>query len=215
MTARKKYYVVWKGIRPGVYDNWADCRAQVFQVDGAKFKSFESMQAACEALEQGYEAYYRSASASKHSALFPPAGDNECLPAPIMKSLCVDAACNSVTGEMEYRGVYTETREVWFHKGPFINASNNIGEFLALVHGLALLQQKKLTIPIYSDSMTAITWVRRKKHNSIILPTHENAVLFDMLRRAESWLKLNIFKNPVYKWNTPLWGEIPADFGRK
>ena len=90
-----------------------------------------------------------------------------------------------------------------------------MGEFLALVHGLALLKQQGRTIPIYTDSITAISWVRHKKHKSIVLPTEENALLFDLLNRAENWLKNNTFQNPIVKWNTKAWGEIPADFGRK
>ena len=116
---------------------------------------------------------------------------------------------------MEYRGVDTKTGAEIFHVGPFNNATNNMGEFLALVHGLALLKQKGSNMPIYSDSITAIAWVRQKKHKSTVRPTAENALLFNLMERAENWLKNNTFTNPIYKWNTPLWGEIPADFGRK
>jgi ribonuclease HI len=111
--------------------------------------------------------------------------------------------------------VHTGTKELWFKQGPFPKASNNIGEFLALVHGLALLKQKNISIPIYSDSITAIAWVRHKKHKSIVLPTDENEVIFDLLIRAELWLQNNTFQTPIFKWNTKKWGEIPADFGRK
>jgi ribonuclease HI len=120
-----------------------------------------------------------------------------------------------VTKQMEYRGVYTRTQEVWFHQGPFQGATNNIGEFLALVHALALLKQKQINIPIYSDSITAIAWVRHKKHKSVVLPTEKNMTVFDLLQRAEFWLQNNTFTTPIIKWNTRCWGEIPADFGRK
>lgn len=213
MAVKKKYYVVWSGLKTGVFDNWMDCKAQVDQVEGAKYRSFENIQEAQSAFAEGYQTYYRNhpSTASGISLLM----KNENAPKPILESLAVDAAWNSVTKWMEYRGVYTASREVWFHKGPFPNATNNIGEFLALVHGLALLKQKRLDIPVYSDSITAIAWVRHKKHKSIILPTAENEHLFDLLERAEKWLQNNTFNNSIYKWNTPLWGEIPADFGRK
>lgn len=213
MPSKKKFYVVWAGLQPGIYDNWNDCKLQVFQVDGAKYKSFESEQEAIAAFREGYQAYYRN-HPSPASGI-PLQILNEDAPKPIIESLAVDAAWNTVTKMMEYRGVYVATREVWFHKGPYPNASNNIGEFLALVHGIALCKQKGLDIPIYTDSITALSWVRHKKHKSIILPTEENAMLFDMMSRAENWLRNNTFDNPLYKWNTPLWGEIPADFGRK
>jgi ribonuclease HI len=213
MGAKRKFYVVWAGRKPGVYDNWGECKEQVDHFDGAKYKSFDTQEAAVSAFREGYEQYYRNhpSTASGISLQIL----KEDAPKPILESLSVDAAWNTVTKMMEYRGVYVATREVWFHKGPFPNASNNIGEFLALVHGIALCKQRNLDIPIYTDSITAMAWVRHKKHKSIILPTEENAVLFDMMTRAENWLRNNTYDNPIYKWNTPLWGEIPADFGRK
>lgn len=212
MGAKKKYYVVWMGKQSGVYDNWNDCRAQVMHVEGAKYKSFESLAEAQSAFQEGYPAYYRNhPKVDSGLHLIIKEGD----PRPILESLSVDAAWNTATRMMEYRGVYVATGEEWFHKGPFPNASNNIGEFLALVHGIALCKQKNLSIPIYSDSITALAWVRHKKHKSIILPTEENAVLFELMRRAEYWLHNNSYTNQLLKWNTPLWGEIPADFGRK
>lgn len=212
MAVKKKYYVVWAGVQPGVYGTWAECKAQVDHYEGAKYKSFETEQEAREALDMGYEAYYQAHPAKSAKT---PVVLREGDPKPILNSLSVDAAWNTATRQMEYRGVYTATRKVWFHKGPFPNASNNIGEFLALVHGIAFCKQRHLDIPIYTDSITALAWVRQKKHKSIILPTEENAELFDLLVRAENWLRNNAYTNPIYKWNTPLWGEIPADFGRK
>jgi ribonuclease HI len=133
----------------------------------------------------------------------------------IPESLSVDAACSGNPGIMEYRGVETGTGREIFHVGPFNPATNNIGEFLALVHGLALLKQQNLELPIYSDSTTALAWVRKKKCNSKLERTNTNQEVFDLIQRAEKWLRLNDYKNPVLKWETERWGEIPADFGRK
>ena len=49
---KNKYYVVWKGITPGVYDNWGECKAQVDGQDGAKYKSFETKEEATKAFEK-------------------------------------------------------------------------------------------------------------------------------------------------------------------
>ena len=81
---------------------------------------------------------------------------------PINESLAVDAACSGNPGDMEYRGVYTATGQEIFHIGPLKEGTNNVGEFLALVHGLALLQQKGSDLPIYSDSRNAISWVKKR-----------------------------------------------------
>jgi len=205
--AKNKYYVVWQGRICGVFDNWNDCKAQVDGFEGAKYKSFETKTEAEKAYADGYKNYYKT---SRDVARNVSTNGT-----PILNSLSVDAACNMVTGQMEYQGVHTGTKELWFKQGPFPKASNNIGEFLALVHGLALLKQKNINIPIYSDSITGIAWVRQKKHKSIVLPTEENEVIFDLLVRAEFWLQNNTFQTPIIKWNTKQWGDIPADFGRK
>lgn len=116
---------------------------------------------------------------------------------------------------MEYRGVFTWSKELVFHVGPFAGGTNNIGEFLALVHGLALCKQRNWDLPIYSDSKTAMAWVRNKKCKTLLMPTAENAPIFDLIERAEKWLRSNSYSTPIYKWDTEHWLEIPADFGRK
>ena len=208
----KKFYVVWSGRVPGVYDNWNACKAQVDGFENAKYKSFESEAEAQQQYLAGYENFRKNNPIIPKTppTLFSVEKDR-----PILDSLAVDAACNMATRVMEYRGVDTKTGAELFHIGPFNNATNNMGEFLALVHGLAYLKQRNSNIPIYSDSITAIAWVRQKKHKSTVKPVPENAKLFELLSRAENWLKNNTFHNPIIKWDTQAWGEIPADFGRK
>jgi ribonuclease HI len=119
------------------------------------------------------------------------------------------------TGVMEYRGVDTETQRELFRMGPYQGSSNNHGEFLAIVHALALCQQQGSVLPIYSDSRTALSWVRNRKVKSTVQRTSANAPVFDLIDRAERWLSNNTYANPVLKWETSEWGENPADFGRK
>jgi ribonuclease HI len=117
---------------------------------------------------------------------------------------------------MEYRGVDTATGKEIFKVGPYAGGTNNIGEFLALVHGLALLDKVgKQNLPIYSDSRTAIAWVKKKHAATKLIPDKENGIIFDLIRRAENWLLTHSYVNPIYKWDTDNWGEVPADFGRK
>ncbi|MEG2070038.1 MAG: ribonuclease H family protein [Bacteroidales bacterium] len=213
MTTNKKYYVVWAGRICGVYEDWKSCKDQIIQYDGAKYKAFESKLEANTAFKEGYEAYYKKNPPTKKAQPFQFLSSHDHRPE--LNSLAVDAAWNTVTKDMEYQGVHTGTRELWFKQGPFKGATNNIGEFLALVHGLALLKQMGSSIPIYSDSITAIAWVRHKKHKSVVLPTTENEIIFNLLSRAELWLINNSFNTPIIKWDTKRWGEIPADFGRK
>ncbi|MEP0214196.1 MAG: ribonuclease H, partial [Cellulophaga sp.] len=68
---------------------------------------------------------------------------------------------------------------------------------------------------IYTDSRTAMSWVRKKKCNSKLKESAKNKDVFELIRRAEDWLKTNTYTTTIVKWETKAWGEIPADFGRK
>ena len=206
---KQKYYVVWQGHHPGVYSSWEKCQSQVKNFPNAIYKSFETKEEAEEAYAYGPENKKR---VYQPKAIKTSSGKSGI----IQESIAVDAACSGNPGVMEYRGVRTADKTEIFHFGPARDGTNNIGEFLAIVHALALLQKKNdSSTPIYTDSKTAIAWVNRKKANTKLLPNRHNATLFDMIRRAEKWLKENVWKNPVLKWDTENWGEIPADFGRK
>lgn len=134
---------------------------------------------------------------------------------PILDSICVDASTIENPGVTEYRGVDTRTKQVIF-QNKYDEATNNIGEFLAIVHALALYkkQNKELKI-IYSDSLNAISWVRQKKCKTKYEKTEDNLKLFDDIKRAVTWLENNEYKTKILKWNTGAWGQIPADYGRK
>lgn len=134
---------------------------------------------------------------------------------PILPALAVDAACSGNPGVMEFRGVIADTGTEVFRRGPFKQGTNNIGEFLALVLGLAYIKKYNLPWVIYTDSVTALAWVREKRCKTKMEWTMESQDLFMMVRKAEMWLHDNTWTTPIYKWDTKAWGEIPADFGRK
>lgn len=208
MAKKRKYYVVWVGAHPGVYDNWSEAQGQIAGFPGAKYKSFESSELAAKAFRDGPKSYLNTKKKAK-STTNPSSGSI------IKNSLSVDAACSGNPGLMEYRGVNTDSKEEIFRMGPFRHGTNNVGEFLALVHGLALLKKQGLSMPIYSDSKIAMGWVAKKKCNSKLARIPANEKLFDLIERAETWLKSNTYNTTVLKWETKSWGEIPADFGRK
>nr|WP_299419105.1 ribonuclease H family protein [uncultured Emticicia sp.] len=210
MAKKQKFYTVWEGLKKGVYDSWDDCKKQVEGVQGAKFKAFESKSEAQKALGENYWKHTQKAAEAKQTKL-----PNSAFPSPNLESVVVDAAWNSVKKDMEYQGFYLKTKERLFHKGPFPQATNNIGEFLAIVHALAHLKKHNSTLPIYSDSRTAISWVKNKKANTKLEESDGNEEVFDLLERAVKWLQENTYPNKVLKWETGYWGENPADFGRK
>lgn len=210
---KEKFYVVWAGVNPGIYTSWTDCQLQVKGYEGAKFKSFETRDEAEQALASSPDAYLKAgpsvASSGRQRSADAP------LPAEVIaNSLAVDAACSGNPGQMEYRGVHVGSGQQVFHFGPMYG-TNNIGEFLALVHGLALLKQKGFDMPLYSDSRNAISWVKQKKCKTKLPRDARSEPLFQLIERAERWLQSNRYTTPILKWETERWGEIPADFGRK
>lgn len=208
--AKKKFYVVWKGVNPGVYASWTDCQLQIQGYKGAIYKSFDTEEEAAQAFATPAHVYlhrHRKPTVQEPSAKqLPENFDLNCL--------AVDAACSGNPGPMEYRGVYLLTGQEIFHFGP-VYGTNNIGEFLAIVHGLALLKQKQLNMPLYSDSRNALLWVKQKKCKTKLERNARTETLFQLIERAEKWLKENTYTTPLRKWETELWGEVPADFGRK
>ena len=210
MGKKQKYYVVWKGVSPGIYTSWTDCQLQTKGYDGAQYKSFETMEEAEQAFASPafhYIGSHNSKPINHTSKALPKDFDMNCV--------AVDAACSGNPGPMEYRGVYLLTGQQIFHFGP-IYGTNNIGEFLAIVHALALMKQKGICMTIYSDSRNALAWIKQKKCKTKLERTPKTEEVFQMIERAETWLKTHTYADiPLLKWETEEWGEVPADFGRK
>jgi ribonuclease HI len=204
----QKYYVVWKGRSPGIFTSWGEAEKQIKGFAGAQYKSFGSLREAETAYRSEYEAYKGKSSSLgkwKHASI-----------QPVFPSICVDAACNGSPGDLEYRGVFTESGDQIFHFGPFPDGTNNVGEFLAIVHALTWMTKHKSPLPLYSDSENGISWVYQGKCKTNLRRTLRNAPLFTMIHSAENWLAENELEDDsVLKWDTGMWGEIPADFGRK
>ena len=133
----------------------------------------------------------------------------------IANSWAVDAACSGNPGPMEYQAIDLQTGAQVFHFGP-LHGTNNIGEFLAIVHALALMDKQGIKDKvIYSDSYNAILWVKKKQCKTKLVRTPETEQLYQIIARAEQWLRTHNITIPVMKWETKAWGEVPADFGRK
>lgn len=209
---KKKYYTVWKGHHPGIFESWDDCKAQIKNFEGAQYKSFDTFEAAKQALKGNYFDYVSKKGVFKSTLS---ESDMAKIGHPNYNSIAVDAASSGNPGKMEYRGVDTQTKKLIFHQGPFEEGTNNIGEFLAIVHALALLKKQNSDKIIYTDSKTAISWVKKKTCNTKLERSAKNQKLFELVDRAVNWLKTNTYTTPIAKWETKAWGEIPADFGRK
>lgn len=219
MAKKKKFYVVWLGHTPGVYTDWPTAKKQIDGYKDAKYKSFPERRQAEAAYARGFQTYL-NASLKQPSPHPRPRPNSRPSNAPstatiISKSISVDAACSGNPGKMEYQGVTTSGKKQLFHRA-FPLGTNNIGEFLALAHALAFLKAQGMPdLPIYSDSRIAIGWVKKGRCKTTLKKSPETTELHAYIERGEAWLRANVVTNPIYKWNTKVWGEIPADFGRK
>ena len=54
-----KYYVVWEGRKPGIYETWEECKAQVHKYSKAKYKSFGTKELAEIAFSHKAEDYVK------------------------------------------------------------------------------------------------------------------------------------------------------------
>ena len=240
MAKKPKFYVVWEGRTPGIYTTWDEAQAQVNGHPEALFKAFATMAEAEEALDNGPLDYFANKVAQSNNpatepqdaakptstkdaatTAVPKSSVSQARPTPpvlppdaLREAIAVDAACSGNPGQMEYRGVCLRTGVQLFHFGP-VYGTNNIGEFLAIVHGLALLQQAGNNCAIYSDSRNAMKWVATKQCRTTLPVNTKTQQLHALIQRAENWLRTHTYTNPILKWDTPRWGEIPADFGRK
>jgi ribonuclease HI len=216
--AKQKYYVVWVGRQPGIYTNWEDCRAQTDGFDQARFKAFANRDEAEKAYREGWQQYWgkgnrkrKDKSASKTNSKTNTLYENEI----DYDSISVDVGTRGNPGPVEYQGVDTRTGEVIFSYGPISKGTNNLGEFLAIVHALAYLQKQGSNKTVYSDSENAMKWVRKKTVSTTLKRDASTEEIWQLIDRALYWLNHNSYKNKVRKWNTKRWGEIKADYGRK
>lgn len=213
--AKQKYYVVWEGKKPGVYSSWADCQKHISGFQDAKYKSYESKAEADKAYASGWRGQWGAkpkAVKPADSAEGPKAADWSKVD---MDSVSVDVGCSGNPGIVEYKGVDTQSGEILFYYGPIKKGTNNLGEFLAIVHALAYLKQRGSGKTIYSDSQTALKWVRTKQVASNLARDESTREIWDLTDRALKWLQTNSYPNKVLKWDTQQYGEIKADFGRK
>ena len=232
-TKKSKWYVIYRGRRVGVYDNWRECEQETRGFPDAKFASFDTYEEArcsflkecicgggdCEWVQKAFPSICTSS----------PSGDTwrTCEGGPEIPCVCTDAACtNPVGGDVEYRCVRISNKtaavEQLFAFGPFRLGSNNIGEYVGLVRALMWTSTHDSlgSAPIYTDSRVAISWV-----SNPVAPgsnTTIKAIGDDLraeLKYCDDWIKTPVAKKEVLKrvrhWKTSCWGEIPADYGRK
>lgn len=243
---KNKYYTVWVGEEPGVYDSWLECQRQINGYPGARYKSFSTQEEAVAAfrgdpkkeldimraiLTEADRHKADAAGSERRTSSYRPVNisvrpqkidgitDYTSIPDIRLDAIAVDGACAGNPGRMEYRAVRVVDGQEIFHIGAtkiFIG-TNNIAEYLAMIHLAAILTKNNdTTTPIYTDSKNTLSWLRKGHSKTTLEENEATAPTLELLRRADAWLAANgPIRNPILKWKTELWGEIPADFGRK
>ncbi|NKF50755.1 ribonuclease HI [Shewanella sp. WXL01] len=163
----KKFYVVWQGRKPGIYDNWNEAKAQVDKFAGAKYKSFPSFAEAKAAFGQAADKSIGQASKTvKPSAAKPKAGvsEHQVVLGQYDVVLYTDGGCDPNPGQAgsgvaEYQsGVLTN---LWYGLyNP--NGTNNTAELNALTQALQMAQQASAqgkSVKIFSDSQYSINCI--------------------------------------------------------
>ena len=203
-----KYYAVWVGKKPGIYETWDECKAQVDKFPNARYKKLEATTKEAAIVEFNQ----KPVSAKPYSSA------NKLLSSakPVEKVLTVDGAANGIC--CEYQMVWTTGEKVFASK-QFTGGTNNIAEFLGLVSAIKYLSENNLPVQVYTDSVTAMAWVRNKSANTTATATGKATVELDkLIAEAESYLRSNadlLKKAQILKWETKQWGQIPSDYGRK
>ena len=207
--AKPKWYVVLKGRKPGIYSNWEKAKEQIFEFAGAVYKGFEIQKSA----EVAWAKKRFPTDGTLSVSMF---GSNHLkkLPPPQGPYIVVDASSLGVPGPTEYQGFLMPEKRLLFSKHIGL-ATNNLGEFLGIVHALAYLYQNESTLPVYSDSATALNWLAKRKVKSELERNTKTEEAWNLVDRALIWLTTHKFTNRVWKWETKHWGENPADYGRK
>jgi ribonuclease HI len=215
--AKQKYYVVWEGKNPGIYDSWARCQIEIEGHQAAKYKSYGSLEEAKKVYNEGWKKHWGKDAKSKAKKKQPASSARESSIHEEIdyNSISVDVGTRGNPGPVEYKGVDTQTEEILFQVGPIEKGTNNLGEFIAIVHALAYLKQTGSNKTIYSDSLTAQKWVRTKQVATTLERDESTKKIWELTDRAVNWLNQNTYDNKILKWNTKEWGEIKADYGRK
>lgn len=224
--AKQKYYVVWVGKTKGIYTSWEECQQQVSGVQSAKYKAYTTLEEANRAFKDGWEKHWGQAGTksqgdrkirvtSQLSSDNKPKRAQEPIGEIDYDSISVDVGTNGNPGPTEYKGVDTKTGEILFSVGPISKGTNNLGEFLAIVHALAYLKKIGSNKNIYSDSLIAMKWVKQKSVPSTLVKDESTKEIWGLVDRAIHWLNNNTYNTKIMKWQTKAWGEIKADYGRK
>lgn len=212
--SKNKFYVVWKGRETGVFTDWTEVSKLIKGFRNAEYKGFANKESAELEFQLGSPSGRSKINEVKVSEK--PEGASSKTKAPDYECLTVDGSYLGSKNMMQYRCVWNASGEEVFGTKPILGGNQNIAEFLALVGAMKYrVVTKQYDLHIYSDSKTALSWVRNKKIKSTYDLGQLDEIVQNRIYGALEFIsKSGVAKN-LFKWESALWGEIPADYGRK
>lgn len=212
--AKNKFYVVWKGRDTGIFTSWSEVNELIKGFSGAEYKSYADQETA--ELEFSLGSPKGRSNDENHTTTKlkeEPSDDHK---APDHECLTVDGSYLGGKKIMQYRCVWNQSKEEVFSTKPIEGGNQNIAEFLALVGAMKYrVSTKQYDLHIYSDSQTALSWVRNCKIKSSYDLSQLDEVVQERIYGALKFIAKSGVRKNLYKWDSALWGDIPADYGRK
>lgn len=130
----------------------------------------------------------------------------------IKDSINCDASYLHKSDIMEWQIKDTLTGQLLYNN-KMQGGTSVIAEFFAIVDAMNYLCLNNVNIPIYSDCLVAMKWVKNKKCGTWREDLSEEVE--QLIAEYEVLLEEYDDKYEVIKWKTRMWGEIPSDFNRK
>ena len=163
--SKKKFYVVWRGKKPGIYTSWQVCKRQIDGFEKSAYKSFSTLAQAELAFKNKYEDYIGKKPLPKKITKI----DLQKYGKPILESISVDAACSGNPGPGGWGAVIFDKENNQKNiSGNEKNTTNNRMELLAAIMALKKIKNNS-DVVIYTDSIyvkNGITeWVLKWKEN--------------------------------------------------
>lgn len=138
-----------------------------------------------------------------------------------MQGVFVNCKCEDNPGIAKFQLYDLNLKKVLTVSDNFY-CSNDLTEFLGLVNSIYYCFHNNHE-HLFSNSETAISWIRKKKYRSNLIRTKETEITWDKINKALKWLKTleytdksGSFRDPstkkivyVHKWLESEWGKSP------
>lgn len=193
-----KYYVVWRGHSPGIYENWNACKAQVKGFKYSYYRVFPTFKSANEAFGLSLTEFKRRQQFKENTFNLRP------------NSIVVSSKYEEKNMETVFTAFKVgDPPEILFRTAICGKSTHNIVQFLALAASIKYCYENGLKSPIYSDNPVALKWIRDRKINSQVIRSDRNQEVFDLVDEAIYWLNCNSYNNQLIEWDVEKHGYLP------